>query len=36
MERLNRRTHTFYDLIGLDSRPLSNTEHLNAKAIYRI
>ena len=35
-ERLNRRIQTFHDLIGLDSRLLSDTERLNANAMYRI
>ena len=35
-ERLTRRIQTFHDLIGLDSRLLSDTERLNANAMYRI
>ena len=35
-ERLARRIQTFHDLIGLDSRLLSDTERLNANAMYRI
>ena len=35
-ERLNRHMQTFYDLIGLDSRLLSDAERLNATAMYRI
>ncbi len=35
-DRLNRRIQTFHDLIGLDSRLLSDTERLNANAMYRI
>ena len=35
-ERLNRRIQTFHDLIGLDSRLLSDAERLNANAMYRI
>ena len=34
--RLNRRIQTFHDLIGLDSRLLSDAERLNANAMYRI
>ena len=36
IERLTRRIQTFHDLIGLDSRLLSDTERLNANAMYRI
>ena len=35
-DRLTRRIQTFHDLIGLDSRLLSDTERLNANAMYRI
>ena len=35
-ERLTRRIQTFHGLIGLDSRLLSDTERLNASAMYRI
>ena len=35
-DRLNRRIQTFHDLIGLDSRLLSDAERLNANAMYRI
>ena len=35
-ERLNRRIQTFHDLIGLDSRLLSDAERLNSNAMYRI
>ena len=35
-ERLNRRIQSFHDLIGLDNRLLSETERLNADAMYRI
>ena len=35
-ERLTRRIQTFHDLIGLDSRLLSDSERLNANAMYRI
>ena len=35
-ETLGRRIQTFHDLIGLDSRLLSEAERLNANAMYRI
>lgn len=35
-ERLHRRIQSFHDLIGLDSRLLSDAERLNASAMYRI
>ncbi len=35
-ERLLRRIQLFHDLIGLDSKLLSDTERLNAGAMYRI
>ena len=35
-DRLNRRIQSFHDLIGLDNRLLSDTERLNAEAMYRI
>jgi len=35
-DRLNRRIQSFHDLIGLDNRLLSETERLNAEAMYRI
>ncbi|MCY3921979.1 MAG: C-terminal helicase domain-containing protein, partial [Chloroflexi bacterium] len=35
-DRLNRRIQLFHDLIGLDNQLLSETEQLNAKAMYRI
>ncbi len=35
-ERLLSRIQVFHDLIGLDSRLLSNNERLNSKAMYRI
>ena len=35
-DRLTRRIQTFHDLIGLDSRLLSDSERLNANAMYRI
>ncbi|MYD65521.1 MAG: hypothetical protein F4X26_06015 [Chloroflexi bacterium] len=35
-DRLNRRIQSFHDLIGLDNRLLSDTERLNARAMYRI
>ena len=35
-ERLHRRIQAFHDLIGLDSKLLSDAERLNAKAMYRI
>ena len=34
--RLHRRIQSFHDLIGLDSKLLSDAERLNAKAMYRI
>lgn len=35
-DTLSLRIQTFHDLIGLDSSLLSDTERLNAKAMYRI
>ena len=35
-DRLHRRIQAFHDLIGLDSKLLSDAERLNAKAMYRI
>ena len=35
-ERLHRRIQSFHDLIGLDSKLLSDAERLNASAMYRI
>ena len=35
-ERLNRRIQSFHDIIGLDSKLLSEAERLNASAMYRI
>ena len=35
-DRLTRRIQLFHDLIGLDSRLLSEAERLNADAMYRI
>ena len=35
-DRLNQRIQSFHDLIGLDNRLLSETERLNADAMYRI
>lgn len=35
-ERLLNRVQSFHDLIGLDSRLLSDTERLNLSAMYRI
>ena len=35
-ERLNQRVQLFHDLIGLDSRLLTDTERLNAADMYRI
>ena len=35
-ERLHNRIQSFHDLIGLDSKLLSNAERLNAAAMYRI
>ena len=35
-ERLHNRIQSFHDLIGLDSKLLSNAERLNADAMYRI
>ena len=35
-DRLNRRIQSFHDLIGLDSKLLSDAERLNANAMYRI
>ena len=35
-ERLLRRIQSFHDLIGLDSKLLSDAERLNASAMYRI
>ena len=35
-ERLHRRIQSFHDVIGLDSKLLSNSERLNASAMYRI
>jgi len=35
-DRLLNRIQTFHDLIGLDSRLLSDTERLNSSAMYRI
>ncbi len=35
-ERLHRRIQSFHDLIGLDSKLLSDAERLNATAMYRI
>ena len=35
-ETLGRRIQTFHDLIGLDSRLLSEAERLNSNAMYRI
>ena len=35
-ERLNQRIQSFHDLIGLDSKLLSEAERLNAGAMYRI
>ena len=34
--RLHRRIQSFHDLIGLDSKLLSDAERLNANAMYRI
>ena len=35
-ERLHRRIQSFHDLIGLDSKLLSDAKRLNASAMYRI
>lgn len=35
-ERLHRRIQSFHDLIGLDSKLLSDAERLNSSAMYRI
>ena len=35
-ERLHNRIQSFHDLIGLDSKLLSESERLNANAMYRI
>ena len=35
-ERLGNRIQSFHDLIGLDSKLLSESERLNAKGMYRI
>ena len=35
-ERLHQRIQSFHDLIGLDSKLLSEAEHLNINAMYRI
>ena len=35
-QRLHRRIQSFHDLIGLDSKLLSDAERLNASAMYRI
>ncbi len=35
-QRLNRRIQLFHDLIGLDSKLLSDAERLNVKAMYSI
>ena len=35
-ERLHQRIQSFHDLIGLDSKLLSDAERLNASAMYRI
>ena len=35
-ERLNKRIQLFHDLIGLDSKLLSDAERLNVKAMYSI
>ena len=35
-ERLHRRIQSFHDLIGLDSKLLSEAERLNANVMYRI
>lgn len=35
-DRLHRRIQSFHDLIGLDSKLLSDAERLNARAMYRI
>ena len=35
-ERLNNRIQSFHDLVGLDSRLLSDAERLNADAMYSI
>ncbi len=35
-ERLHRRIQSFHNLIGLDSKLLSDAERLNASAMYRI
>ena len=35
-DRLHRRIQSFHDLIGLDSKLLSDAERLNASAMYRI
>ena len=35
-DRLHRRIQSFHDLIGLDSKLLSDAERLNANAMYRI
>ena len=35
-ERLHRRIQSFHDLIGLDSKLLSDAERLNVSAMYRI
>ena len=35
-ERLNNRIQSFHDLVGLDSRLLSDAERLNANAMYSI
>ena len=35
-DRLHRRIQAFHDLIGLDSKLLSDAERLNANAMYRI
>ena len=35
-ERLHRRIQSFHDLIGLDSKLLSDSEQINSSAMYRI
>ena len=35
-ERLHRRIQSFHDVIGLDSKLLSNSERINASAMYSI
>ena len=35
-DRLHKRIQSFHDLIGLDSKLLSESERLNARAMYRI